>query len=160
MPLQNAISSLRALWPQMSQGVPPWRKPWTFSRKTLESASPRRPPLTDCIYFRKPAITSPSGEPNISLAILDLNAASFSCASADLSCSQHLQKLKRKEGNGAPTKKSGTPGKKRGKAPAEVDDDESPKKKRKTPVKAAPGHAAAEHDDDEDVQQQLKNEDG
>ncbi|KKY37326.1 hypothetical protein UCDDA912_g02671 [Diaporthe ampelina] len=71
---------------------------------------------------------------------------------------QHLQKLKKKEGNGAPSKKPATPGKKRGKAATEGDDDESPKKKRKTPVKAAPSHAADDHDDDEDVQLQLKNE--
>lgn len=73
--------------------------------------------------------------------------------------SQHLQKLKRKEGSGAP-KKTATPNK-RNKPATEGDDDEAPKKKkhRKTTIKAASAHAD-DQDDDEDVELQLKNEEG
>ncbi|KAL2276929.1 hypothetical protein FJTKL_00387 [Diaporthe vaccinii] len=72
---------------------------------------------------------------------------------------QHLQKLKRKEGGGAP-KKTATPNK-RNKPATEGDDDEAPKKKkqRKTTIKAASAHAD-DQDDDEDVELQLKNEEG
>lgn len=89
----------------------------------------------------------------------ELNTASICCPSANFLHSQHLQKLKRKEGTGAP-KKTATPNK-RNKTATEGDDDEAPKKKkqRKTPNKAASGHAD-DQDDDEDVQLQLKNEEG
>lgn len=132
----------------------------------MESGSPRRPPLTDCNHFSTKlftTITSPSGEPNVDTISLvtwthELHTASVYRTSANFFFSQHLQKLKRKEGGGNPGKKAATPGKKRGKAATEGDDEESPKKKqRKTPAKAASRHAD-DHDDDEGVELQLKNE--
>jgi hypothetical protein len=82
---------------------------------------------------------------------------------ANFSCSQHLQKLKRKEGGPAPTKKitkrpkadggddDDQPKKKRGRTAPDQDDEDQPKKKR--------AKAAADQDDEDEIDQPVKSED-
>lgn len=122
------------------------------------SSTPSRPQLIECKYISLYA-TCPSGELQVSfhMTIWTNFANSF------LSCSQHLQKLKRKEG--ASPAEAGTPGgaakgkKRPAKAAAVSDNDEEitpSKKKCAANSKKAAAQATAVDDDDEEDSKPVK----
>lgn len=122
------------------------------------SSTPSRPQLIECKYISLYA-TYPSGELQVSFHMtIQTNFANFFT-----SCSQHLQKLKRKEG--ASPAEAGTPGsvvkgtKRPAKAAAVGDNDEETtpsKKKRATNNKKAAAQVTADDDDDEEDSKPAK----